>query len=634
LFQNQPDFGTNSRFFQFFYGIQSKTASLTHIGNQNVPVATGTVEIFYGGGPPQTVGGLAHDEEVIMHIKLRFPSFMVWGSIVLLLVFAGCSLPADGIEPDSGSFSQATEEGGGEDSGAAQETPEDDDDGGEEPGEEEEPGQDPLPGELSIRIGEIEKPDEGIYPDLSGITRYRLDFSGEEGRTAESRYLEAEGELVLSLDAGLWEIRAAGLLDRGAGQPPLAVIGGTVRVTVPEDGTETVLIVPGPVSGSGEPGFLSWNITYPEEKVWGAALTVSLQINEDTVIPYTQFDIRGAGAGIQKISLPPGTYRLETRFLFHNEETGSAELVHILPGLETGSSPVIIPETAFSDPPEFLSTGGLKTYLEGLSENTEANPYPVKMTGINLASTESTGETLKTLYAALNQRYVTLDLRGCTGTELPAASTARLKNRANVVSLILPDSIAEIISNGFSGYASLKFAVLPKVGILHYSAFKGCGQLEALFAPELVTVNDANNNDNTTGAFAGCAALKAVYAPRLASLGRYGLYGCGSLTGAAFPNVRTVGGLAFKNCTALKAVSLPSVIKIDGNGFENTGLMFLICGAQPPELGTGVFNNTGFPQTGVIYVPPDAVDTYTGTDLPNWSGLKGLVQALPDPAVP
>ncbi|MDR1278937.1 MAG: leucine-rich repeat domain-containing protein [Treponema sp.] len=587
-----------------------------------------------------------------MRVNFRFFNFTVWGSTALLfLVFSACSPLAgtDLTEPVSGppirelpEHEDGTEDP--RDSGEEQETPENGDGGntgeepggepGEEPGGGNETGQTPIPGTLSIRIGGIENPEEGAYPNLSGITQYRLDFSGEDGKTAESRYLDADEELALVLDAGEWEIHAYGLLEKGAGQPPLEVIYGTDRVIIPEDGAETLVLVPDtPVTESGEPGFLSWNIEYPGEKVWGAVLMVSARISGGDFIPYAYVDLTGAGAETQKISLPVGTYRMESRFLSHHVDTGSAELVHIYPGLETGS--VNISAAAFPEPREFSSTGELKVYLDGLPENTVANPYPVKITGVDLSistKTGETGETLKTLYDVLN-RYVTLDLRECTGTNLIAASTSRLANRVNIVSLILPDSVTEINSNGFSGYESLKSAVLPRVSKINTSVFKNCGQLETVFAPALETVVDAN--DNASGAFAGCIALKTLYVPRLTALGKYAVYGCTSLTGIFLPNVLTVGGLAFRRCTALKSVSLPSLTKIDSGAFEeDTALSYLVFGSTPPELETNVFRSTSFSQTGVIFVPPDAADTYKNTALPNWSGLKELVKPLPGPLVP
>jgi hypothetical protein len=575
-----------------------------------------------------------------MKVNFQLPAPVVWGSILfLMLVMTGCSQPAEAdlTRPVAGSSVR------GEADGAADEKHEDENENEGEgqsenkgEGEQDPDGGDdadppPVLGNLKIRIGEIETPKEGVYPDMSGVTRYRLDFSGMDGKTAESLYLEADGELTVTLDAGEWEIRAYGLLEKDAGQPPVTVIGGTSRAVVPENGTETVLIVPGsPAAESGEPGFLSWDIDYPDEKVWGAALTIFFKADKDSFIPYRLFDLTGAKS--QKISLPPGTYRMESRFLSHNANTGSTEIVHIYPAMETGSRHVGISGTVFPDAPEFSSVNELKEYLSGLPENPASDPYPVKISGADLSSKEKSGETLKTLYDALNQRYVTLDLRECTGTELIAASTSSIQGRTFIVSMILPGSIIEINSNGFSGYTSLQSVIMPKVKTLNTSAFKNCGQLEIIFAPEMETITDAK--DNTTGALAGCASLKEVYCPGLKTMGKYAMYGCTGLTEAFFPELLTVGGLAFKKCTALKTIGLPAAASIGGNAFEeDTALSCLMFGSTPPELETNVFRGAGFSQTGVIFVPPDAVDAYKNTDLPNWPGLKGLIQSGPGPAV-
>jgi hypothetical protein len=512
-----------------------------------------------------------------MKVKFRFPKPVVWGGVVLLLLIAGCSSPAG---------SEVAEQI----SGPPQETVEDRD--GE--GEEQTPG------------GEQEPPDGGDN-EAGGQTPGGEEQEPPDGEDNETGEQTPGGEEQEPPDGGDGEI---------GGQSP----GGEQE---PPDGGD------GEIEGYGS---LSWNIDYPEEKVWGAVLTVSIKIGEGNFIPYKYFDLTGSGAGAQKTSLPPGTYRMESRFIAHNTEARSTEIVHIYPGQETGSAPVLISGDAFPDPREFSSSDELEEYLDSCPENTEANPYPVKIAGTDLSSKEKNGETLKTLYDVLNQRYVTLDLRGCTGTELIAASTHSLSNRANIVSLILPDSIIGISSNGFSGYTSLKSVVMPKVTTINTSAFKNCGQLESVFAPKLDTAVEAN--DNTAGVFAWCTSLKTLYCPSLTTLGKYAVYGCNSLTEAAFPNLRTVGGLAFKKCTALKAVSLPGVTKIDSGSFEeDSALMYLILGPNPPDIETNVFKSTDFSQAGVIYVPSDAAaDSYKNTGLANWSKLKGLVTSLPDSA--
>jgi hypothetical protein len=215
---------------------------------------------------------------------------------------------------------------------------------------------------------------------------------------------------------------------------------------------------------------------------------------------------------------------------------------------------------------------------------------------------------------------------------LIAASTARLTNRANVVSLVLPDSITEINANGFSGYTNLKSVVIPKAKTINTSAFKNCEQLETVFALKLETVTEAK--DNASGAFAGCTSLKTLYFPSLVNLGKYAVYGCTGLTEVAFPRLQNLGGLALKRCTALKTVSLPAITKLDSGGFEeDAALMYLIFGMTPPELETTVFRSTTFSQNGVIYVPSDAVDAYKNTSHANWTNLKTLVKPLPAQAV-
>jgi predicted nucleic-acid-binding Zn-ribbon protein len=527
-----------------------------------------------------------------MKVNFRFPKLAVWGGIVLLLFLIGCSFPAGSevteqisVPPPQNVPDNGDDEDGGQTSGGEQNTPDngDGEDGGQTAG------------------GEQNAPDNGDGAD-GGQT------SGGEQNAPDN----GDGA-----DEGQTSGGEQNAPDNGDGADGGQTSGGEQNAPDNGDGDD------------GGVGFLSWNIDYPEGKVWGAALTVSLKIEEDNFIPYKYFDLTGAGTRVQKISLPSGTYRMESHFLAHNKEVRSTEIIHIYSGEETISNHVRISGTAFPDPQEFSSVGELKEYLDSRPENTEANPYPVKIAGTNLSSKEKTGETLKTLYDVLNQRYVTLDLRECTGAELIAASTYSMSNRANIVSLILPDSIIEVNSNGFSGYTSLKSVVMPNVKIINTSAFKNCGQLESVFALELETVADAK--DNTTGAFAGCTSLKTLYCPSLTTLGKYAIYGCTSLTEVAFPDLRTVGGLAFKKCTALRAVSLPLVTKIDSSSFEEaSALMYLIFGQNPPELETNVFKSTDFSQTGIIYVPSSAVaGVYKNTSLPNWSNLKGLVTPLP-----
>jgi hypothetical protein len=587
-----------------------------------------------------------------MKMKIRFPRALIWGSVMFLLfTITGCSFPTDPVsEPPSREETEESREqdseddpenedgeNGEQDSGDGQNDPEDndddaddDDDDGEEQEQddngEDEDGEIPALGDLVIRIGEIAKP-EGVYPDLSGVTQYLLDFFAEDGRTAESLYIKTGEELTVTLDAGDWEIRSYGVMERGTGQPPLAVISGTTRVTVCEDETETVLIVPdGPAAGSGEQGFLSWNIDYPGEKVWGAVLTVSLKIDGDSFVPYRYFDLTDPGAKEQKISLPAGTYRVESRFLFHNASDGSTEIVHIFPGLETGSSRVTIAGNLFPDVAGFSSVTELKTYLDAQPENSGDTPYPVKIAGVDLSSKEKTGETLKTLYDALS-RFVTLDLRECMGTVLPSASiNPTLGGRKKVVSLIMPDSITGIAANGFSGYESLESAVLPKVTSIDYAAFNKLEKLETVLAPELTGLVDSKNGSSSArGNFYNCRALKSIYFPKLETISHHAFYGCTDLTEVLLPKAAGAGTSVFGECTSLKTVVLPEAAFIGNRAFYNDkSLENLVLGPVPPETEGSSHFSSGFPQK--LWVPASAIDDYQ--DAAFWSKMKDTIYPI------
>ncbi|MDR0761248.1 MAG: leucine-rich repeat protein [Treponema sp.] len=477
-------------------------------------------------------------------------------------------------------------------------------------------------GNLVIRIGKMGKPEEGVYPDLGGITRYRLDFFGEDGKTAESLYLEADGELTATLDTGEWEIHAYGLLTGGTGQTP--VIHGTARATVYAGGTENVLIVPdGPAAETEEQGFLSWNIDYPGEKVWEAGLTVFLRIDEHNFIPYRYFDLTASGTREQKTSLPAGTYKMESHFLSHTASTGSTEIVHIYPGLETRSSRVTIAGNLFPNAVEFSSVEELKTYLAGQPENTEAAPYPVKIAGVDLSSKEKTGETLKTLYDVLS-RYVTLDLSGCTGTNLISASA--LAGRKKIVSLILPDSTTSIASNGFAGYEALKSVVLSKINTIDYAAFHDLENLEMISAPELTDLADStNSNSSSKGIFYKCTALKSIYFPKLQTLGHHAFYGCTALTEVLLPKTAGVGPSVFAECTALKTVVLPEAIFIGNRAFYNDkSLENLVLGSVPPQLEGSSHFSSGFPQK--LWVPASAIEDYQNSAV--WTNMKNRIYPI------
>jgi hypothetical protein len=303
---------------------------------------------------------------------------------------------------------------------------------------------------------------------------------------------------------------------------------------------------------------------------------------------------------------------MESRFLSHNVDTRPTEIVHIFPGLETESSRVTIAGDLFSNVEEFSTVDELKVYLNGQSENTVDNPYSVKITGVDLSSKEGTGETLKTLYKVLN-RYVTLDLRGCTGTELIAASSNNIPNRENIVSLILPNSITGITANGFSKYTGLKTLVLPKVKTIDYAAFKDLKKLETVSAPELITIVDDTKDDANRGNFYKCTALKSIYFPKLETIVHHAFYGCTALAEVLLPKATRVNLSVFAECTSLKIAVLPEAGFIGNRAFYNDkSLKNLVLGPIPPIIEGLSHFSSGFPQK--LWVPASVIEDYKNSE--------------------
>lgn len=252
------------------------------------------------------------------------------------------------------------------------------------------------------------------------------------------------------------------------------------------------------------------------------------------------------------------------------------------------------------DTVEFNTVDDLKSYLTSIRENTETTPYRIKLDGIDLSS----GDTLKKLYEALN-RYVTLDLSGCTGEKIPGITGKSAKNKEHIVSVILPKTVTVIESR----------------------AFTGCTVLKSIEMPGVQTIEDGNTT--TTGAFSKCTALTNLSIPNATTIGSYAFYDCSSLSSISMPETISIGSNAFNSCDSLTDIRLPQVRDIGYRAFwgcAKNKKISVTLGDTPPTLGEGNFAHTKT----TIYVPTAAVETYQNTDKENWEDtLKAKIKPLP-----
>ncbi|GHV76667.1 hypothetical protein AGMMS49942_14880 [Spirochaetia bacterium] len=244
----------------------------------------------------------------------------------------------------------------------------------------------------------------------------------------------------------------------------------------------------------------------------------------------------------------------------------------------------------------------LMTWLADQSDNTETEPYAIKLKGVNLASGDK--NNLRGLYAALS-RYVVLDLSACTGEKISNISDP---GKAKIREIILPLNLITVGKSAFLGCTELTTIDMPGVTIIEHLAFSGCVKLETLHMEKVEAIT---NTTTGNGAFHQCDSLVSVFLPKATEIGKRTFNSCDSLSSVQLPAVTAIGDSAFASCKSLESLTL---------------------GATPPELGKTVFPSKAgaFLVPDVIYVPESALDAYKNIPDKGWDAdLEGKVQAQP-----
>lgn len=133
------------------------------------------------------------------------------------------------------------------------------------------------------------------------------------------------------------------------------------------------------------------------------------------------------------------------------------------------------------------------------------------------------------------------------GQEVPLRTKnlvkALVKNRPQIVSVVIPDCVETIGDDSFSDCKSLKSVVIGR-GVKHIgnAAFARCESLEVIRIPEGVTQIGCQTNHNSYvggGTFSNCKSLKEIYLP------------------ASLTYVSKCYGIGLKFCPSLRAILIP-----------------------------------------------------------------------------
>jgi hypothetical protein len=484
-------------------------------------------------------------------------------------------------------------------------------------------------GHLAIRIDGSGGPGPGkgertLLPGFQPYAYYTLNVTRTDGPAIPETRLEAGEEAEFVLEAGIWTVSAAGFIDPQNGASPFAAVRGAVLVEVLAGQSVSADLVLNRIMPDGE-GYFSYAVDFPKERVDSAVLTLSALGEDGAFEPFMAIDLREEGKNEASVPLPPGYYRMTLELLGPYARLAETEVVHIYRYLETKSPRYTFTEADFPPYWEFSGTESLKKHLAALDENTPDKPYSIKMIGIDLSSIEKTGETLRTLCAALN-RFVALDLSECRGDHIPSMSLTVAPNKTKIVSLVLPAAVTVITAGALSGYSALVSLEAPGVTRLEERAFRQDAALRSVYMPELVTID--SGDDAAKGAFRDCASLSQLYFPRVAFVGDFAFYNCDSLAAISLPAAVSVGKSAFRQCDALVSAELPAVESIGSYGFYNCPLLrTLTLGTVPPVLDKFVFNDSGKQVEG-IFVPAEALDAYAAAAGEYWPALRDKVRPL------
>ncbi len=197
------------------------------------------------------------------------------------------------------------------------------------------------------------------------------------------------------------------------------------------------------------------------------------------------------------------------------------------------------------------------------------------------------------------------------------------RNCPSLSSVSIGNSVTSIGDDAFNGCSSLTSISIPNsVVSIGNAAFISCTSLTYINIPNSVT--SIGNY-----AFRYCSSLTTANIPNSVTAIAYCAFdGCSSLTTINLPNsVTSIGDYAFHNCISLTSISIPYHVTSIGKWafYGCKTLSKLTCNALiPPYVGKEVFHGTKC-ESGVLYVPASAVDSYKTTGIwRNWKNIQSI----------
>ena len=244
----------------------------------------------------------------------------------------------------------------------------------------------------------------------------------------------------------------------------------------------------------------------------------------------------------------------------------------------------------------FNSIYDFEVWLTAQPDNTAASPHTAKLNVSSLGGSFLTAGSVGYIIQANANKYLSLDLSGCSITSIGGGSSydSPFRGCSNLTGVIIPNSVTSIGQQAFSGTSLTNVNIPNSVTSIGIMAFQGCSSLTSVNIPNSVT-------SIGIGAFVSCSSLTSVNIPNsVTSIGSSTFAGCTSLTSVNIPNkVTTIEERTFSGCTSLPSVTIPaSVTSIGKEAFRDcTSLTSVTFQGMISSSG---FNESAFSGSGIL----------------------------------
>lgn len=173
------------------------------------------------------------------------------------------------------------------------------------------------------------------------------------------------------------------------------------------------------------------------------------------------------------------------------------------------------------------------------------------------------------------------------------------------------ETLASIIDRSIEDFID------DEVTVLNGPAFIKC--------KKLVNVDLPNATYISASAFNSCVALTSVNIPAATKIINSAFNNCTSLVHVDLPSATYMATNVFTDCSALVRINLPSITEIGDYSFLRCYKLKSVI-IRTPSIVATLAGSSAFPNSTIIYVPDDLVDSYK--EAPNWSIIADRIKGL------